>query len=362
MKRICVQECLDRTWAINQQIKRASCTQITCLSRSCVTDSQFPLNRMSLSDSAAARLAESHDTIVQQSVRFTKWLNSNWFTELNSGQGYEIQDIASGGLSDGVGLLYYFEKQGRTGGPFHKNPKNRFQKLENCQAVLDWLGQEYITVVGIRACDLVDCNVVATLGLVWTIILRYPPHWPEESGKSAKRELMDWVVLFGIDVTNFTGFWTAPEPWEKLISLMLIAPVPTLPTISFAVTACHLLKKKWDAGSMVQASPIPANLSSLRVDRCIRAADSYFEIPQILDAIDVVNQPDELSNMTYLAYFREWFQTGRKEAPIWEKVTSTANAISNMFLFSQSTMIPRDCMTAILWIFLELVTLDPLFM
>jgi hypothetical protein len=37
-------------------------------------------------------------------------------------------------------------------------------------------------------------------------------------------------------------------------------------------------------------------------------------IPAVLDPVDMVNNPDELSNMTYISYYRDYLERARNAA------------------------------------------------
>ena len=55
----------------------------------------------------------------------------------------------------------------------HEKGTTRIHRLQNAQICLDFLRSQQVRTVNIRAEDIVDGNAKLTLGLIWTIILRY---------------------------------------------------------------------------------------------------------------------------------------------------------------------------------------------
>jgi hypothetical protein len=81
----------------------------------------------------------------------------------------------------------------------------KFQKLANVDVSLRFLQQEKIPLVNISAVDIVDGKIGLTLGLVWTIILRY--HIQKKGVPSAqKQDLIDWVnsMIAPLHISNLT--------------------------------------------------------------------------------------------------------------------------------------------------------------
>ena len=75
--------------------------------------------------------------------------------------------------------------------------KLRINKIENVGKALSFLQQKKVNLENIGAEDIVDCNSRLTLGLIWTVILRFQIQDIEvedESSerKSAKEALLLW--------------------------------------------------------------------------------------------------------------------------------------------------------------------------
>jgi len=167
--------------------------------------------------------------------------------------------------------------------------------MENLSACLDFLKREGIKLVGIGPSDIVDGNRTLIMGLIWTIILRYQIQVSE--GQSAKQELLDWVrrKIPEYNINNFTNDWTSGK------ALMALAEA-VLPG-QFSLPRDFTNDPVRDA------------------HQAISKAQQNMNIPPIIDAQDLVHSPDELSNMTYISYFRDYLdlESRRKEAELFER-------------------------------------------
>jgi len=75
--------------------------------------------------------------------------------------------------------------------------KLRINKIENVGKALAFLQQKKVNLENIGAEDIVDCNPRLTMGLVWTLILRFQIEEVEIEGessevRSAKEALLLW--------------------------------------------------------------------------------------------------------------------------------------------------------------------------
>jgi filamin len=198
-------------------------------------------------------------------------------------------------LSDGKLLCALLEIISSKEIKINKNPKMRVQKLENLTASLDFLKREGIKLVSIGADNICDGNRTLIMGLIWTIILRYQIQ--VESGSSAKKELLEWVrsKIPEYNINNFTSDWQS----GKAICALAEAVLP---------------------GQM----NLPHDFSNNPVADAqmgITRAKDNMSIPSIIDAEDMVQTPDELSNMTYISYFRDYLdmETRRREQELFER-------------------------------------------
>jgi len=115
-------------------------------------------------------------------------------------------------------------------------------------------------------------------------------------GVSAKLELLEWVrsKIPEYNINNFVNDWTS----GKAICVLTEAVLP---------------------GQM----NLPRDFSNDPITNAcmgMTKAKANMGIPEILDAEDMVNQPDELSNMTYISYFRKYLnlESHRHEAELLE--------------------------------------------
>ncbi len=185
-----------------------------CVGRPCLSCSLLPLllsvltaqvmtEEFSLHDAHAV----DHDMIQKKS--FTKWVNS-----ILKKVSLEVEDLYKD-LSDGTKLLALLEcltgaKNLKPG----KNNKLRVHKLENVGMALHFLHANHVKLENISADNIVDGNPTLTLGLIWTIILRFQVseiHF-EGDAKSAKDALLLWCKKCtknyeNVNITNFTTSW-----------------------------------------------------------------------------------------------------------------------------------------------------------
>ena len=226
------------------------------------------------------------DWVKVQKKTFTRWCN----THLVERQ-ININDLQHD-LQDGIILINLLEILTRDKvGQYCKAPKMRVQKLSNLATSLSYLRKIGIRLVAIGPEDIIDSNLKLILGLIWTLILNYQitqnkptigeaaPEFVDLS--SPKNALLEWVrsKIPQHNIRNFTSDWTSGAALYDLVN---------------AVEPGTLPEK--------MSSPNPL----VNCTRAMDAASSKMNIPQLLDPQDMVQLPDELSNMTYISYFRDY--------------------------------------------------------
>jgi hypothetical protein len=166
---------------------------------------------------------------------------------------------------------------------YNKAPKMRVQKIENVNFSLNFLTKEGIKLVGIDGGNIVDGNLKLILGLIWIIILRFQIQVQE--GNSARQELLDWVrsQIPEYNINNFGADWSSGR------------------------AICSL-------GEVIQPGQmdLPRDFKANPVDNCqmgLQKAHDNMKIPQLIDAEDMANAPDELAMMTYISYYRDYWQS-----------------------------------------------------
>ncbi|XP_078592218.1 spectrin beta chain, non-erythrocytic 5-like isoform X2 [Branchiostoma floridae x Branchiostoma japonicum] len=233
-----------------------------------------------------------------QQKTFTKWINS--FLEKNSvAVGELFKD-----LQDGVLLLQLLEIISNERLPRASRGRLRVHKIENVNKALKFLKDKRVKLESIGAEDIVDGNPRLTLGLIWTIILRFQIQdiklEEEESNekRSAKEALLIWCQrktagYRSCKVDNFTTSWSNGLAFNALIH----AHRPDLINYDRLNPSEHI-----------------HNLNN-----AFSVAQERLGISRLLDAEDVdIAKPDEKSIMTYVAAYYHYFakmkseQTGSK--------------------------------------------------
>jgi len=214
-----------------------------------------------------------------QKKTFTRWCNT-YLLERR----IKIEDLSTD-LGDGKALINLLEQiSSKVVAPtYNKNPKIRVQKIENANFSLEFLKNEGIKLVGVGGGDIVDGNLKLILGLIWTIILRYQIQVAE--GNSARAELLEWVRqrIPEYNINNFAGDWAS----GRAICALTEAVQPGQMNLPHDFTNDPIRN---------------AHLGMTK-------AEQNMNIPMILDAEDMANAPDELANMTYISYFRDYWNS-----------------------------------------------------
>lgn len=165
--------------------------------------------------------------------------------------------------------------------------------MENITRVLKFLKKEGLKLVNIDAKDIHDGTPKLILGLIWTLILRYQIQMGGQDG-SPKRKLLQWVNKqikpYGLQAHDFTKSFNDGK-------------------ILCALTD-SLQKGCIDVGNEGQ------NLSGdpvTDVTTAVTTAESELDIPALVEPTDVVQNPDDLSMMTYVSYFRDYKENKKKQ-------------------------------------------------
>jgi len=195
-----------------------------------------------------------------------------------------VEDLTKD-LASGVALINLLEQiSGKVvAANYSKNPKMRVQQIENVNYSLKFLTNEGIKLVGIDGGNVVDGNLKLILGLIWMIILRFQIQVNE--GNSARQELLEWVRqrIPEYNINGFAGDWQS----GKAIMALAEAVQPGQFNLPRDFT----------------------NDATRNCDLAFQSANKNMRIPLILDAEDMANAPDELANMTYISYYRDYWNS-----------------------------------------------------
>jgi filamin len=216
-----------------------------------------------------------------QKRTFTRWFNVHL-----AKRGLKVENLSSD-LSDGIMLINLLEEiSGKKIPKYQKVVKMRIHKTENVSTAMDFMRQQGLKFTNVGATDIVDKKTKLILGVVWTIILRYQIQKIEhsgDSGKSVNAELLDWVnkAIPSYKIRNFSTDWKDGK--------------------AICALADYLKPGIIDVNLLDKRSPLDNAADA------IQAAEVNLQIPPIMDAADmVIDEPDDLSVMTYLSYFRDY--------------------------------------------------------
>uniref|UniRef100_A0A9J8D6D3 Actinin alpha 2 n=1 Tax=Cyprinus carpio carpio TaxID=630221 RepID=A0A9J8D6D3_CYPCA len=218
----------------------------------------------------------------QQRKTFTAWCNSHLRKA-----GTQIENIEED-LRNGLKLMLLLEVISGERLPRPDRGKMRFHKIANVNKALDYITSKGVKLVSIGAEEIVDGNVKMTLGMIWTIILRFAIQDISVEETSAKEGLLLWcqrktAPYRNVNVQNFHCSWKDGLAFCALIHRHR----PDL--IDYAK-----LKKDDHLGNLSLALEI---------------AEKHLDIPKMLDPEDIINtpKPDERAIMTYVSCFYHAF-------------------------------------------------------
>uniref|UniRef100_A0A674GRJ7 Spectrin beta chain n=1 Tax=Taeniopygia guttata TaxID=59729 RepID=A0A674GRJ7_TAEGU len=223
---------------------------------------------------------EIYEREAVQKKTFTKWVNSHL------AQGSHLGDLYSD-LRDGRLLLRLLEGLSGETLPRPTRGRMRIHCLENVEKALRFLREQRVHLENVGSHDIVDGNPRLTLGLVWTIILRFQiQDISVETGdtrerKSAKDALLAWCQMKtagypNVNVQNFTTSWRDG--------------------LAFCALIHRHRPELLDVESLRGANALH-NLQS-----AFAVAERELGVTRLLDPEDVaVEQPDERSVLTYVA-------------------------------------------------------------
>jgi Ca2+-binding EF-hand superfamily protein len=216
---------------------------------------------------------------------FTNWTNSHLVK-----RGLKIASLTDD-LRNGVNLANLLEIISEENlGKFEKNPKMRIQQIENVGKCLKFIADHQVKLAGTGAEEIVDGNTKMTLGMIWTIILRFAIAGLSEEGLSAKEGLLLWCrrktePYDNVDVKDFT--------------------------LSFqdGLALCALIHRH--RPDLIDYHKLTAEDKLGNLNLAFDVAKEHLDVARILDAEDIVNmpRPDERSIMTYVAQLYKVFSS-----------------------------------------------------
>uniref|UniRef100_A0A674BSJ3 Actinin alpha 3b n=1 Tax=Salmo trutta TaxID=8032 RepID=A0A674BSJ3_SALTR len=218
----------------------------------------------------------------QQRKTFTAWCNSHLRKA-----GTQIENIEDD-FRNGLKLMLLLEVISGERLPKPDKGKMRFHKIANVNKALDFICSKGVKLVSIGAEEIVDGNTKMTLGMIWTIILRFAIQDISVEETSAKEGLLLWcqrktAPYRNVNVQNFHISWKD------------------------GLALCALIHRH--RPDLIDYSKLRKDDPIGNLNTAFEVAEKYLDIPKMLDAEDIVNtpKPDEKAIMTYVSCFYHAF-------------------------------------------------------
>jgi len=236
-------------------------------------------------------LADERENV--QKKTFTKWVNSHLVRV-----SCRIGDLYTD-LRDGKMLLKLLEVLSGERLPRPTKGKMRIHCLENVDKALTFLKDQRVHLENMGSHDIVDGNPRLTLGLIWTIILRFQiqditfEQVDSKETKSAKDALLLWCQMktagySNVNIRNFTTSWRDGLAFNAIIH-----------------------KHRPD---LIQYEKLSHSNAMYNLNNAFNLAESKLGLTKLLDAEDVfVEQPDEKSIITYVVTYYHYFSKLKQE-------------------------------------------------
>ncbi|XP_050407376.1 alpha-actinin, sarcomeric isoform X1 [Patella vulgata] len=225
---------------------------------------------------------------IQQKKTFTAWCNSHLRKA-----GTSIENIEED-FRNGLKLMLLLEVISGEQLPKPDRGKMRFHKIANVNKALDYIASKGVKLVSIGAEEIVDGNIKMTLGMIWTIILRFAIQDITVEELTAKEGLLLWcqrktAPYKNVNVQNFHLSWKDG--------------------LAFCALIHRHRPELLDYYKLSRENPLE-NLNT-----AFDIAEKYLDIPRMLDPEDMVNsaKPDERSVMAYVSSYYHAF-SGAQQA------------------------------------------------
>ncbi|XP_013410395.1 spectrin beta chain-like [Lingula anatina] len=249
-------------------------------------------------------LADERETV--QKKTFTKWVNSHL-----ARVGCRISDLYMD-LRDGKMLMKLLEVLSGERLPRPTKGKMRIHCLENVDKALTFLNEQRVHLENMGAHDIVDGNQRLTLGLIWTIILRFQIQdiTIEDADSSETRSAKDALLLWcqmktagyaNVNVRNFTTSWRDGLAFNALIH-----------------------KHRPD---LIAYDRLSKNNPMFNLNNAFNVAEDKLGLTKLLDAEDVaVEVPDEKSIITYVVTYYHYFSKMKAESVQSKRIGKVLNS------------------------------------
>ncbi|NP_001171782.1 beta spectrin-like [Saccoglossus kowalevskii] len=236
-------------------------------------------------------LADERETV--QKKTFCKWVNSHL-----QRVSCRIADLYTD-LRDGKMLIKLLEVLSGERLPRPTKGKMRIHCLENVDKALTFLKEKRVHMENMGSHDIVDGNNRLTLGLIWTIILRFQIQdisfemEDNQETKSAKDALLLWCQMktagyANVNIRNFTTSWKDGLGFNALIH-----------------------KHRPD---LIEYNKLQKSNPVYNLNNAFNVAEHRLGLTKLLDPEDVnVDHPDEKSIITYVVTYYHFFSKMKAE-------------------------------------------------
>ncbi|XP_032787914.2 spectrin beta chain isoform X6 [Daphnia magna] len=228
-----------------------------------------------------------------QKKTFQKWVNSHLVRV-----GNRIGDLYTD-LRDGKMLLKLLEVLSGERLPRPTKGKMRIHCLENVDKALQFLRDQRVHLENMGSHDIVDGSSRLTLGLIWTIILRFQiqditiEETDNNETRSAKDALLLWCQMKtagyqNVNIRNFTTSWRDGLAFNAIIHK--------------------------HCPELVQYDKLSKSNAMFNLNNAFNVAEQKLGLTKLLDAEDIyVDQPDEKSIITYVVTYYHYFSKLKQE-------------------------------------------------
>ncbi|XP_064408618.1 spectrin beta chain, non-erythrocytic 4 [Latimeria chalumnae] len=230
-------------------------------------------------------LADERDAV--QKKTFTKWVNSHL-----ARVSCRINDLYND-LRDGYMLTKLLEVLSGEQLPKPTRGRMRIHSLENVDKALQFLKEQRVHLENVGSHDIVDGNHRLTLGLIWTIILRFQIQVikieteDNRETRSAKDALLLWCQMKTagypeVNIQNFTTSWRDGLAFNALI---------------------HRHRP-----DLIDFTKLTKSNATFNLQQAFNSAEQHLGLTKLLDPEDVnTENPDEKSVITYVVSFYHYF-------------------------------------------------------
>ncbi|XP_050525866.1 alpha-actinin, sarcomeric isoform X2 [Daktulosphaira vitifoliae] len=223
----------------------------------------------------------------QQKKTFTAWCNSHLRKA-----GTAIENIEED-FRNGLKLMLLLEVISGETLPKPDRGKMRFHKIANVNKALDFIASKGVKLVSIGAEEIVDGNLKMTLGMIWTIILRFAIQDISVEEMTAKEGLLLWCQRK-----------TAPYKNVNVQNFHL--------SFKDGLAFCALIHRH--RPDLIDYNKLSKDNPLQNLNTAFDVAEKYLDIPRMLDPEDMTNtaMPDERAIMTYVSSYYHCFSGAQK--------------------------------------------------